>query len=188
VLFGGGLTEPHELVAWRTGGTLDHSHLRTFVCTDHAEVGSEPWSEDVERWFNDELNLPGVRRVRDVEFHCGYLAKVLVAVATWRPDHEPHEANLGRHWYLVPAIGIAWGLRRKGGRLADAALERVLRAIDRHALEWGAAEVIVFAKVHKENVPATFLFESKGFERFPPLDSGALRGWLITWPGQTLDQ
>lgn len=180
-------SHPYAQVAWRVGGTTDHPHLRTFVCTDHSAPGTEPWSEDVEQWFNNELNLPGVRRVRDIEFHCGYLAKTLAAVATWRPDNEPGETYLGKHWYLIPAIAVGWCHRRRGGALATMAVERILSAIDQDALGQGASEITVLARVHADNRPAQFLFESNGFDRFPPLDATALQTWLRRWPGQTLD-
>lgn len=178
-----GIANPAATVAWRIGATRDHPHLRAFVCTDDASIGEEPWSEQVQDWFNNDLHLPGARRVRDIEFHCGYVAKALAAVATWMPDHEPGDSHQGRHWYVLPALAVGWEHRRKGGKLADAAVERVLAAVDDHALEFGASEIKVFARVHVANLPAQLLFEAKGFERFTAMDDGPLQVWLKRWPG-----
>lgn len=180
-------SRPRQSALWRIGGTEDHPHLRTFVCADHEALGAEPWAEEVEDWLNDDFNLPGARRVQDIEFHCGYVGSVLAAVGTWRPDHEPDESYLGKHWYVLPATAVAWQFRGKGGKLADAALARVLSAVDRHALDLGATEILAVGRIHPENVGAQLLVKGNGFERYPSLDTARFEVWVRRWPGQTLD-
>ncbi len=187
---GGNLVKPvsqgRQSAEWRIGGIPDHPHLRTFVCTDHDQPGEEPWAEEVEQWLNDDMNLPGVKRVKDIEFHCGYIERALAAVGTWRPDYEPWEA-FEENRYVLPVTAVAWGFRRRGGRLADAAIGRVLAAVDRHALGEGATEVVVIGRVHPANVAAQLLMEANRFARFPLWDTPKFEAWVRRWPGRPVD-
>jgi hypothetical protein len=176
-----------QRAGWRIGGTQDHPHLRTFVCTDHDQPGAEPWAEEVERWLNDDRNLPGVKQVRDIEFHCGYIDSALAAVGTWRPDYDPWEAPDERYHYVLPVTAVAWKFRRKGGGLADAAIARVLAAVDQHALDEGATEVVVIGRVHRENVAAQLLMEVNRFSRYPLWDTSLFETWVRRWPGRPID-
>ena len=181
------VSQSSQSAEWRIGGTADHPHLRTFVCTDHDAPGAEPWAEVVEQWLNDDMNLPGVKGVQDVEFHCGYIEKVLAAVGTWRPDYEPWEAREEEYRYVLPVTAVAWRFRRKGGGLADATLGRVLAAVDRHALDEGATEVVVLGRVHPANVAAQLLMEAHRFTRYPLWDTPQFEVWVRRWPGRPID-
>ena len=96
------------------------------------------------------------------------------AVTIWTPFDEPGS-------YLFQVLAIARRFRGQGGAHAMEAVNLTLSVLEAQAIDLGATELYVAARVHQNNLPSRRLIQAAGFEPDESVCEGLddHQGWVF---------
>jgi GNAT superfamily N-acetyltransferase len=96
------------------------------------------------------------------------------AVTMWTPLDEPGA-------YLFQILAVARRYRGQGGAHATEAVNMTLSVMEAQAIDLGATELYVAARVHQNNIPSRRLIQATGFEPDESVSEGLAdhQGWVF---------